>query len=224
MSQRIPNIIHVVWFGKEMPKRLSICVDSWKENFPESDYQYMLWDEEKIRSEGVFDKYPFCRACFDLGYYPFVSDVVRLYALHTYGGVYMDTDVFVMFNWMSLCSGFDFVGTIENWSPWWINIAGSVLASVSWHPFLREGLNYYKGLSVLDVESLVNDKEFLIGRVLSRLAVGRGFRCVDVKQVLSDNMVLYPSKLFLHRGHAPSCTYHLCRGFLDGVGSYKSVN
>lgn len=83
----IPKIIHYCWFGRgEMPQLAKDCISSWHKYMP--DWDYKLWNED------VFDVYsvPYTKEAYGTKKYAFVSDYVRLYALNTEGGVYLDVD------------------------------------------------------------------------------------------------------------------------------------
>lgn len=84
----IPHIIHYCWFGgKQMPELALKCLESWHRYLP--DYELCLWNEDTFD----LDLFPYAREAYDNGKYAFVTDVVRLWALEKFGGVYMDTDV-----------------------------------------------------------------------------------------------------------------------------------
>lgn len=84
----IPKKIHYVWLGKgELSERAKHCIESWKKYLP--DYEIKEWNEDNFD----LDYNPFVRESYDNKKYAFTSDVIRLYALYTEGGIYMDTDV-----------------------------------------------------------------------------------------------------------------------------------
>ena len=88
---RIPKVIHYVWMGKGTKSEFMLrCIDSWKKYLP--DYEIVEWNEERfdVRSN------PYTEEAYNCKKWAFVSDYVRLYALYTEGGVYMDTDVEVI--------------------------------------------------------------------------------------------------------------------------------
>lgn len=66
------------------------CIESWKKHLPE--YEIMEWNEDTFD----LDLFPYARDAYKSRKFAFVTDVVRLYALYNYGGVYMDTDVEVL--------------------------------------------------------------------------------------------------------------------------------
>lgn len=91
MAKKIPRIIHTCWFG-DNPKPLKIlaCLESWKKHV--SNYEIIEWNEHNFD----LSKYPFAQEAFKRKRYAFVTDVVRLWAIYTYGGIYMDGDVLVL--------------------------------------------------------------------------------------------------------------------------------
>ena len=87
----IPPIIHLTWFsGEEFPPRLKECVDTWKNLLP--DFEIKLWTMEMARSLNI----AYVNEALDARKWAFASDVVRAYAVWHDGGVYMDTDIFLL--------------------------------------------------------------------------------------------------------------------------------
>jgi len=84
----IPKKIHYVWLGKgEKDARFKTCLESWKKYLP--DYEIKEWNEDNFD----INYNDFTKQSYDAKKYAFTSDVIRLYALYTEGGIYMDTDV-----------------------------------------------------------------------------------------------------------------------------------
>ena len=87
----IPQIIHYCWFGHgEKPVLMIRCIESWRRMLPE--YIIKEWNEENFN---VFQN-QYVREAYENKKYAFVTDYVRLYAIYTEGGIYMDTDVEVI--------------------------------------------------------------------------------------------------------------------------------
>lgn len=83
----IPKIIHYCWFGgNPLDPLAQTCKESWTKYYP--DYKIVLWDEESFD----IDKIPFTKEAYAHKKWAFVSDYVRLYALSSVGGIYVDTD------------------------------------------------------------------------------------------------------------------------------------
>lgn len=101
----IPKIIHYCWFGRSpMPDLAVKCIESWHTHMP--DYEYKLWNEDNFDVNGI----PYVKEAYESHKYAFVSDYVRLYALFTEGGIYMDTDVEVLKPYDDLLSLSGFIG------------------------------------------------------------------------------------------------------------------
>lgn len=87
----IPKKIHYCWFGNgPKPALAQKCIDSWKKYLPE--YEIKEWNEANFDLES----FPYAKQAYDARKFAFVTDVVRLYAMYTEGGIYMDTDVEVL--------------------------------------------------------------------------------------------------------------------------------
>jgi lipopolysaccharide biosynthesis glycosyltransferase len=84
----IPNKIHYCWFGgNKKPAIIEKCIASWKKYAP--DCTIVEWNESSID----INSNAFIKEAYEQKKYAFVTDYVRLYALYTQGGVYMDGDV-----------------------------------------------------------------------------------------------------------------------------------
>lgn len=87
----IPKIIHYCWLSNDpIPTDMQKCIASWKKCMP--DYEYIKWD---------FSRFDISQSCwvkdaFENRKYAFAADYIRLYALYTMGGIYMDMDVEVL--------------------------------------------------------------------------------------------------------------------------------
>lgn len=87
----IPKIIHYCWFGRgEKPELAVKCIESWKKYLP--DYELKEWNEDNFD----ISQNQYVREAYESRKFAFVTDYVRLYAIYTEGGIYMDTDVEVV--------------------------------------------------------------------------------------------------------------------------------
>lgn len=87
----IPKIIHYCWFGgNPLPELAQKCIASWKKYCP--DYEIKEWNESNFDLNCC----DYVREAYEAKKWAFVSDVARLYAMVTEGGIYMDTDVEVI--------------------------------------------------------------------------------------------------------------------------------
>ena len=84
----IPKIIHYCWLsGEPIPWQLQICMASWKKYLPE--YEFMMWDTQRFDINSLL----WTKQAFEAKKYAFAADYIRLYAVYTYGGIYLDMDV-----------------------------------------------------------------------------------------------------------------------------------
>lgn len=129
----IPKIIHYCWFGgNPLPELAVKCIESWKKNCP--DYEIKQWDETNFDLH--YNEYVW--EAFQAKKWAFITDVVRLYALETYGGVYMDTDVEVLKSLDPFLEHIAFSG-FENDK----NIPTGIMASVKGGKWVSDNLHYY---------------------------------------------------------------------------------
>ena len=87
----IPKIIHYCWFGRGDKPELAVkCIESWKKFLP--DYNLKEWNEDNFD----ISRNQYVREAYENRKFAFVTDYVRLYAIYTEGGIYMDSDVEVV--------------------------------------------------------------------------------------------------------------------------------
>lgn len=89
-ESQVPKIIHLMWFsGDEYPDDIKICLDTWHKVLPE--YEIKVWTKEMALECGL----PYVKEALLCRKWAFAADVIRLYALYKWGGIYMDSDVIV---------------------------------------------------------------------------------------------------------------------------------
>lgn len=87
----IPKIVHYCWFGNgEKPESVKTYIESWHKYLP--DYAFKEWNESNF--DVNVNRY--VKEAYENKKYAFVTDYVRLWAIYSEGGVYMDTDVEVL--------------------------------------------------------------------------------------------------------------------------------
>lgn len=83
----IPRIIHHIWLGSALPKRLARVVASWRVAHP--GWAHVLWDDAAVRGLPWYN----AAAVASAGNWGQVSDVMRYEILAATGGVYVDVDM-----------------------------------------------------------------------------------------------------------------------------------
>ena len=151
----IPKRIHYCWFGgKPLPKRFEEYIAGWQKFFP--DYEIIRWDESNFPIE----EFPYAQEAMDAGKMAFVSDVARIYALETMGGVYFDTDVEVVRTFDNILNGETAVlGTEEPGQT----IGTGFMAFAPQHPICVEMLQYYRQNSFAQQSSTLSNTIILAG-------------------------------------------------------------
>ena len=97
----IPKVIHYCWFGpKPFSRTIRKCIATWHKHL--SDYEFCLWNEETCATYAAEHnlpnpmEHPFIKGAYVAKKYAFVADYVRFWALYHCGGVYLDTDMYVV--------------------------------------------------------------------------------------------------------------------------------
>lgn len=104
-ENRIPKIIHYCWLsGDPFPEKIAKCIESWKRVLP--DYKIILWDTNRFDVNSNL----WVKQAFESKRYAFAADYIRLYAVFTYGGIYLDSDVEVIKSFNTLLHLPYFVG------------------------------------------------------------------------------------------------------------------
>ncbi len=162
------------------------------------DYEFRKWDSSSFDMHSV----PYVERAYKAGLWAFASDYIRLYALHEFGGFYLDCDVLVRKSFDEFLNH-DFCSSVEchpsmlvSDNPkqgYWIQAA--ILASTPGHPFLKAAMQYYES-SDFGFEENEKISLRIAPEVLAEAAEDFGFRFQDTKQELSNRMVVYPSNVF----------------------------
>ncbi len=140
----IPKQIHYCWYGpKPLPSLVVKCLKTWREQL--YDYKLYLWNEENSPMH-----IPFVRQAYEAKKYAFVSDYVRFWALYHYGGIYLDTDMFVVKSFDDLIDNTVFFGWETNQET---IISCGVIGSIPRHPFMGIVIKNYEKLH-FDIESI----------------------------------------------------------------------
>lgn len=205
----IPKIIHLTWFsGDEMPKQLKACVDTWKKVLP--DFEIKVWDMKMARALNI----DYVNEALDARKWAFAGDVVRAYAVWQDGGVYMDTDIWVLKRFDDLLqhamvfflevndkrwyeqdkSVFDSEG--RNLLPDnYINgrqIQAAMFMGQKGQPCLKDIIDYYKSHHFVDQNGKYAT-DLISPRIYAKVLEKYGLRYVDENQIMGDIMLLNSS-------------------------------
>ena len=208
---RIPKIIHLCWLsGDAYPENIANCIKSWEEILP--DYQIMLWDKNRFVNE--IDS-RFANEALERRKWAFVADYIRLFALHKFGGIYLDSDVRVYKSFDTFLDN-GFFSCIEYFKPTnYIAIEAAVMGAIPAHPFVAECLMLYDSIPFIKSDGNV-DKTTITMRIAKIANENWGFKYEAKEQNLKNEIKIYPPVTFTNPSgeFSTEMTYaiHLCSG------------
>lgn len=200
----IPKIIHSVWLsGDEKPELYKICIASWKEVMPE--YEIIEWNLMNLPSEIL--EHQFVKGAINSRKWAYATDVIRLWALKKYGGIYLDMDVFVY-------KPFDCFLTDQAFSCLEINpaelyssvrkgkkellgigIEAGVLGAEKGSQWIADIFAYYNELEFVNKPKYYCN--YIMPRVVNRVSTNKyGFHQIPVFQTLKSGVKIYPNETF----------------------------
>ena len=231
----VPKIIHYCWFSKEeVPPLIKKCIQSWKKHMP--DYKIKLWDSHSFD----FSSVPFVKEAYEAKKWAFVTDYVRLYALYTEGGIYLDSDVrilksldpFLNYNFFTaqeyikkdyLQNGIyaiDKEGHRIAEKVMGLGIQAAIMGAEKGCPFLKDCLDYYQNIHF----NATKATDFVIVNIIARIMEKYGYKYILTQQNLEGNMVVMPPFTFSGMQTLTDQTFavHLCNGsWTDGSLSFR---
>jgi len=228
----IPKKIHYCWLSNErIPELFQKCISSWVKTMP--DYELICWDTNKFD----ITSNAFTYEAYKLKKWAFATDYIRLFALYTEGGIYLDSDVIIKKKFDEFLN-FDFFTAVEYHNdlvkeantlellnrdgtskvPFTrkpgIGIQAAVLGSIKSHFFLRDCLKYYEDKRfILDGGNLCNN--IIAPDIYAMIAEKYGFKYQNELQKLNDNILILPSEIFagsLEQATSNSYAIHCCVG------------
>lgn len=209
----VPKIIHFCWLsGEEYPELVQKCILSWKKVMP--DFRIICW------TTGNFDinSNNFVKEAVECRKWAFASDYIRLYALYNYGGIYLDSDVFVFKSFEPFLNNraFSAVEYCISSNCYTCNIEAAILGAEKGHPWIKDCLEHYSERKfILDNG---NYNQVIIPEIVADIAEKKyGFIREPRFQSLESGICIYPPHVFAHaylEYHTIKETYaiHLCEG------------
>lgn len=184
----IPKIIHYCWFGRNpLPEDAAEYINSWKKYC--SDYEIKEWNEDNFDLNAC----DYVKEAYAAKKWAFVTDYVRLYAMVSEGGIYMDTDVELIRPIDKFLNHKAFSGFEDE-----TNIPTGLMACEKGFPLFDEMLHYYddkhfvKDDGTYDMTTNVETITKICGR--------HGF-VPNGKYQEIDGFALYPHDVFCPKSH-----------------------
>lgn len=185
----IPKVIHYCWFGRGAKPELALkCIESWKTFLP--DYELKEWNEDNFD----INQNRYVKEAYDNRKFAFVTDYVRLYAIYTEGGVYMDTDVEVLGSYDSFLhhhafSGFETDG----------NVPTGMMAAEKGSVWAKELLDQYNDRVFMQPDGSLDMTTNTT--VITNYMIGKGLLLNNKYQDFEGLCTMYPSDYFCPKDH-----------------------
>lgn len=164
----IPKIIHhsAPRSKKKWHPIWENCLKSWYRNYPQEEYEHVMWTDEKIDSfiEEKFEKYFI--AYTSLPFHIMRLDIFRLFLMYEYGGIYKDMDYYCYENFYN-----DIVNDIAIVKSPCINTTGeyfqnSMFASVPkkqfWLECVDKAIERYEYYEILSDVNTENSNDYVL--------------------------------------------------------------
>lgn len=198
----IPKIIHYSWFsGESYPKHIEELMKTWKKHL--QDYQFILWDAKKLSELNN----TFANEAISVKKWAFAADFVRVYAVYTYGGIWLDTDVEVFKSFDPFLNDCMFIGRewyTHNYSPQVCYLTSHCFGAEKGHPFLKDCLDYYSKRHFIRTDNIsfpecLRFDMTIIPEIQAKLALSYGYNwleSINIHQFLDNKIHVYPHQFF----------------------------
>lgn len=184
----IPKIIHYCWLSDDpIPLYLREYMDSWKRILP--DYEIIKWDFNRFKKDSSI----WVSEAFDNKKYAFAADYIRLYALYTMGGIYLDSDVEILSSFNPFLQSDHMIG-------WEVNdyaFQAAIIGSEKKTEWVKVCLDYYKNRHFIKPDGSFDIKT--LPTILYDVLKEKGYdiQTVGINQRPTNNTLnIYPEEYF----------------------------
>ena len=138
-TQYIPKIIHQIWIGNKN-KPISL-LKKYEDMCNNCNIKYMFWDENRINNEfpDLFQNKLITLCPLFCG----KVDIIRLYILKKYGGIYIDSDIQMLGNIPDECWHYELFLSFEDEYNRGNLITNCLIGCKQNHPFIDKMLNIF---------------------------------------------------------------------------------
>jgi mannosyltransferase OCH1-like enzyme len=203
----IPKKIHYCWLGGgKMSENIISAIESWKRTMP--DYELILWNESKFDINSV----PWVTEACRKRKWSLATDYIRLYAVYTEGGIYLDTDVYVLKRFDDFLA-YDYFTSLEyeNDTTIFENVINSnlddiqrvgdvsfqsgIFGGIKGHPFLKDCMSWFERHHFILPDGTLYEN-IIAPHIYAAIAQKYGFRYINQAQKLQNQMMIFPSSVF----------------------------
>ena len=185
-QNKIPRIIHNVWFGKGRKSQIvEQSVKSWSTFC--SEYTIMEWNEDTFNMN---DCCQYAKEAYDAKKWAFVSDYVRLKVLYEHGGIYFDSDLEVLKNFNDFLKYRGFFCTESHYT-----VSTAIIAAEPHAPWIKDLLDEYEHLAFINKDGSMNRLPNT-KRVQKYLEGKYKYHWSNEPQELEEGLVVFPQEYF----------------------------
>ena len=175
----IPKKIHYFWFSNDpLPKKLSLCIDSWTEVL--NDYEIIKWDLSNSPLE-----HPFAQKALKEKKWAFLTDYCRFKVLHEHGGIYIDSDVYIMQSLNGIL-GYDSFWSSTDFKK----VDPFIFGTIRNNSVVAECIAFYDKLA-LDF-----DEYPVVPDVIGDIFRAKGYLGDNLEEFHFENNVIFPFEVF----------------------------
>jgi hypothetical protein len=120
---------------------------TWKAKLP--DYEFILWDTARFDMNSVL----WVKQAFDVKLYACAADYIRLYAVYSHGGIYLDMDMEVVKPFDELLKADTMLAYENNVNH---NIEAGCFGAEPNHPYIKKCMEYFEENPLFDPILLPN--------------------------------------------------------------------
>ena len=206
----IPKRIIYCWFGNnKKPELVEKCIASWKKYMP--DWEYLEINESNFDVSTI----KYSKDAYDDKLWGFVGDPIRLWALYTYGGIYLDTDVEVFQSFENLLDNKLFVGAEQ---PHYFGNA--TIGCEKGNPIIKAVLKRYE--SGKEKWELKEDwTEYRTGPMILTDVLSKYVDRDSMEYQKTDKITVYPKKYFVDYDKLDNEVY--CKHHMIGSWCGKKI-
>lgn len=173
------------------------------------EYTIRVWDADSFDFNSVL----FVREAFKAKKWAFVADYIRLYALYTEGGIYLDSDVKVYRKFDDFLDNRFFIGT-EPLANNQVEVESAIMGSEAGHPYLKKCLDFYESFHFGFQSGYDwNNCTFTCPRIMSKILLDYGYVHKDENQFLPEGIRIYSREYFGHCFGTPKGDYYAIHYF-----------
>ncbi|MDR2533596.1 MAG: hypothetical protein LBC81_02305 [Tannerellaceae bacterium] len=197
-EELIPRKIHWCWLSQDpLPKLVQDCINSWKRIMP--DYEIITWDTNRFDIHSV----KFVEQAYNARKWAFAADYIRLFALYTEGGIYLDSDIRVFRKFDRFLCHSAFSGIEYN--PAWSNeqndytgygIQAAVIGAAKGNLWIKDCMKYYIDRDFIAHSGKIIDVDGSPIVFAHYANTCYEFQYTNKSQLLKNNIVIYPLSTF----------------------------